>query len=464
MKTLLKNGTIVSDGRVFEGSLLIDGGIIASVADGSAFGSRAGYEARIAELSRGAEVHDLSGLHIFPGVIDDHVHFREPGTGVSGTIESESAAAVAGGLTSFMDMPNNSPAAVTLEQIEKKFVRGEETSYANYSFYIGASNDNIGEIRNIDPTRICGVKLFMGSSTGNLLVDSEEALEKVFSNSPVLIAAHCEDNGIIAANMRRFAARYGDDIPVSAHPLIRSREACIRSFEKAVALAEKFGSRLHILHISTAEECAMLEALQADALRKGTECAVSGEACVHYLLFDSGDYAMYGNMIKCNPAIKDSADRAAIREAVAKGVIKVVGTDHAPHPLSEKRKPFAAAPGGIPLVQYSLQIMLELYKEGLFTLAQVADRMSHSPAKLFNIAGRGFIREGYFADLAVVNLSGVDSNGSPVSKCGWSPFSEVPTKPFSTTVAATYVNGCLTAKNGRLTGGRNPMPLMFDRD
>lgn len=464
MKTLLKNGTIVSDGRVFKGSLLIDGAIIASVVDENALGSRAGYEACIAELSRGAEVYDLSGLHIFPGVIDDHVHFREPGTGISGTIESESAAAVAGGVTSFMDMPNNSPAAVTLDQIEEKFVRGRESSYANYSFYLGASDNNTGEIKRLDPARICGVKLFMGSSTGNLLVDSEEALENIFRYSPVLIAAHCEDNGVIADNMRSFAAAYGDDIPVSAHPQIRSREACIRSSEKAVALARKYGSRLHILHISTAEECAMLEALQADALRRGTECAVSGEACVHYLWFDSDDYAKYGNLIKCNPAIKDAADRSAIREAVAKGVIKVVGTDHAPHPLSEKRKPFAAAPGGIPLVQYSLQIMLELYKEGVLTLTQVADRTSHSPATLFNISGRGFIREGYFADLAVVNLSEEDRNGSPVSKCGWSPFSEVPSKPFSTTVAATYVNGCLTARNGKLTGRRNPMPLVFDRD
>lgn len=465
MKTLLINGTIVNEGESRKGSVLIEGDIISAVVYEEDFKYFSEYQAYVNRLSQSADIQDVTGMHIFPGVIDDHVHFREPGNGASGTIGSESAAAVIGGVTSFMDMPNNAPAAVTLKLLEKKFDRAKETSYANYSFYLGASNDNLQEIRNIDPNKICGVKVFMGSSTGNLLVDREEALRNVFRYSPVLVAAHCEDNGIIAENMRCAVAKYGNDIPTEAHPEIRSGRACINSTNKAIALASEYETRLHILHISTASEARILKELQTNAHLKGESAKITGEACVHYLWFSSKDYIRYKNLIKCNPAIKDEKDMLAVREAVSQGVIRIIGTDHAPHPLANKLKPYSEAPGGIPLVQYSLQMMLELSKSGVFTLEQVAEGMSHAPAELFDISKRGYIREGYYADLVIVNLNKPDTYAAnhPASKCGWSPFSEVGPKNFSSTIVATYVNGSKVAENGRLTGVRNPMRLEFTR-
>lgn len=465
LKTLLINGTIVNEGTCSKGALLIEDALISAVVREEDFKYFSEYQAYLNRLSQDADVQDVSGMHVFPGVIDDHVHFREPGSGKSGTIESESAAAVIGGVTSFMDMPNNVPAAVSLELLDRKFDKAGRSSYANYSFYLGASNDNLQEIKALDPKRVCGVKVFMGSSTGNLVVDRDGVLEDVFRYSPVLIAAHCEDNCIIAENMRRCAEKYGDDIPSEAHPVIRSGEACLKSTERAIGLADKYGSKLHILHISTSREVEALRKKREDALSGGEACNISGEACVHYLWFNSNDYKKYGNLIKCNPAIKDESDMSAIRDAVAQGIISVIGTDHAPHPLGLKLRPYQDAPGGIPLVQYSLQMMLELAKSGVFTLEQIADRMSHAPARLFNISKRGFIKEGYYADLVVVDLSEEDTHSAvyPASMCGWSPFSEIGPKSFSSTIVSTYVNGSKVAEKGKLTGVRNAMPLEFNR-
>lgn len=455
MLTLVKNGIIVNQGLSFKGSLLINGEKIEKIIKADSFATEQEYEAYINRTGCDA-VTDATGLHILPGVIDDQVHFREPGNTHKATMASESAAAVLGGVTSFMDMPNNNPPAASLEALEEKFSIAAKDSYANYSFYLGATNENIDQIKNIDKERICGVKVFMGSSTGNMLVNDGLMLNRIFSESPVLIATHCEQEETIKANMAEYTEKYGAEIPFEMHYKIRSKEACIECTKRALELAVKHGTKLHILHISTAEEIELIK----EAREKNPQ--IFGEVCVHYMWFNCNDYKEYGSKIKCNPAIKTEDDMLAIRKAVKEGTISVVATDHAPHLKEEKQNNYTQAPSGIPLVQHSLQLMLELSKKGVFTVEDVVARMSHGPAECFQVKQRGFIKEGYYADLAIVNLNLPDSKTTsfPAYKCGWSPFEG---KEFSSSIIHTFVNGTQVVANGELTGNKNAKELAFER-
>ena len=461
MVTLIKNGTIVNEGLSYKGSLLINDNIIEKIVAEKSFNSQKDYEEAINSLLYGIptdnyRIVDATGLHILPGVIDDQVHFREPGNTAKATVESESKAAVLGGVTSFMDMPNNNPPTVTLAALEDKYSNAAANSYANYSFYLGATNDNLNEIKNIEKDKICGVKVFMGSSTGNMLVNSQETLEAIFRESPVLIATHCEDEQTIKENTQKSIEKYGDEIPFEMHPLIRSREACTKCTSRALKLALKCSSRLHILHLSTADEIEMIKEAQKQ------NPAITGEVCVHYMWFNSKQYMEYGSKMKCNPAIKEESDMLALRKAVKEGTIDVVATDHAPHLLEEKQQPYTKAPSGLPLVQHSLQVMLELVKKGVFTIEDVAQKMSHGPATCFNINKRGYLREGFYADLVLIDTSLPDSTTtlSPAYKCRWSPFAGY---TFSSSILHTFVNGCQVVANGELTGDKRSMRLMFDR-
>ena len=380
MGTLIKDIRIVNEGRMTEGSVLIEGKTIASVMQAS----DPDYGHQVHEAKNFADEVIIGGSDamLLPGVIDDQVHFREPGATQKGCIASESAAAVLGGVTSFMDMPNNNPPATTVGLLECKYDAAARESWANYSFYIGATNDNIEELRHADRSNVCGIKVFMGSSTGNMLVDSQEALDAVFSLDGWLIATHCEDEATIRHNLDEARARYGDSsIPFSAHPLIRSREACLKSSAKAVELARRHGTRLHVLHVSTAEEIDMLS--EAHVKHPG----ISAEVCVHYMWFDDRDYNRYGSLVKCNPAIKTQADRNAITAAVREGLVQAVATDHAPHMFEEKMQDYLHAPSGLPTVQHSLVMMLQLAERGCFPVEQVVRMMSHSPADLFTERG-----------------------------------------------------------------------------
>lgn len=447
MKSLLiKNGKIINEGISFIGSVLIKGERISGI-------YRTGEQLPNADYTINAE-----GLMVMPGVIDDQVHFREPGNTHKGNIETESAAAVLGGVTSYMDMPNNNPPATTIESIENKNRIAEESSYANYSFYLGATNDNIEQIIKANPAETCGVKVFMGSSTGNMLVDSNSALNDLFSKSRLLIATHCESEPIIRDNLAKARLQYGDDkIPFEIHPLIRSREACIESTKNAIELAIRYKSRLHILHISTKEEIELIR--QAQIKNPG----ITGEVCVHYMLFDSSDYKKYGSKIKCNPAIKEYSDKEAIIKAVKEGIIKVVATDHAPHALEEKSGNYLNSPSGLPLVQHSLQIMWNLHKEGKFTAEEVVDRMCHSPALNFRVSERGFIREGYYADIVLLNPDKEDKNSveNPAYRCGWSPLNDI---KLQSTIVHTFVNGIHVVRDGELTGVKAGIKLKFIYD
>ncbi len=455
MQTLVKNGIIVNEGLSVLGSLLINGERIEKIVLQKDYTSEEEYRAAVNALAADRTI-EADGLHIMPGVIDDQVHFREPGNTAKATIASESAAAVLGGVTSFMDMPNNTPPTVTNEALGGKFAIAEKESYANYSFYLGATNGNINEITSINKNKVCGVKVFMGSSTGNMLVNDEDTLNRIFKESPVLIATHCEQEETIRANMSEYSAIYGEEIPFEMHYRIRSREACIECTRRALDLAIKNNSKLHVLHISTADEIEMIK----EARKHNPQ--ICGEVCVHYMWFNCTHYSQYGSKVKCNPAIKTPEDMLAIRKAVKEGTIKVVATDHAPHLKEEKENNYTKAPSGLPLVQHSLQLMLELAKQGIFTVEDVAARMSHGPAECFNIKDRGFIREGYFADIAIVNLNLPDSytTNNPAYKCGWSPFEG---KEFSSSIIHTFVNGAHTVAGGKLTTEINPKPLEFDR-
>ena len=452
MSTLIKDIRIVNDGRIAEGSVLIDGKTIASVL----LASDPDYGQKVLEAGNSADevITGREDAMLLPGVIDDQVHFREPGATAKGCIASESAAAVLGGTTSFMDMPNNNPPATTLKLLEEKYDTAARDSYANYSFYIGATNDNIDELRKADRDNICGIKVFMGSSTGNMLVDSQEALDAIFSLNGWLIATHCEDEATIRRNLDEARARYGDSsIPFSAHPLIRSREACLKSSAKAVEMAKSHGTRLHVLHVSTAEEIEMLS--EAHTMHPG----ISAEVCVHYMWFDDRDYDRYGSMVKCNPAVKTQADREAITAAVREGRIQAVATDHAPHLYSEKMQDYLHAPSGLPTVQHSLVMMLQLAERGCFPVGQVVRMMSHSPADLFRIDRRGYIREGYFADLVIVrHRAWTVSKDNIAYRCGWSPLEG---QTFDWAVTDTFVNGTHTVRDGRLTNLRTPARLHF---
>lgn len=431
-RTLIKNATIINEGRTFLGSVLIEGDKIATVLEGSA----------VPCLE--AEVIDASGKWLLPGCIDDQVHFREPGLTHKADIASESRAAVAGGITSFMDMPNTKPQTTTLEALDWKFARAAETSRANYSFFFGGTNDNMDEINHLDRSRVPGLKLFLGSSTGNMLIDNKETLERIFSESGMLIAVHAEKEEIIQRNRAHYIQLYGDDLDISFHSKIRSEEACYASSAEAVELAIKTGARLHILHLSTARETTLL-----DGHLPLAEKQITGEVCVHHLWFSDDDYARFGNRIKWNPSIKTAADREALREAVNSNKIDIVATDHAPHLPAEKEGSCLTAASGGPLVQHSLVAMLRMAEQGIFTYEKVVEKMAHYPSDLFHIDRRGYIRPGYFADLVLIDPTArwTVSKDNILSKCGWSPFEGY---TFHHAVWKTFVNGELAYSDGKV--------------
>lgn len=403
-----------------------------------------------------AQVIDAAGLHLLPGMIDDQVHFREPGLVSKGDIASESRAALAGGTTSYMEMPNVNPPTISLAALEAKYALGAQKSWVNYSFYLGATNDNVDEVRRVNPRDVCGVKIFMGSSTGNMLVDHEAALRAIFSESPILIATHCEDTPMIKAQEALYRERYGDDVPMSAHPDIRCREACYKSSSMAVALAKETGARLHVLHITTAEELALFEPGPVENKR------ITAEACVHHLWFSDADYERLGSLIKCNPAVKAQSDRDAIRQAVIDGRIDVIATDHAPHTWEEKQQSYFAAPSGLPQVQQSLTALLDLVHQGVFSLETVVDRFSHNVARLYQVEDRGFIREGYWADLVLVDMQRphLDDRAHNLYKCQWSPWEG---HTFKSSVVKTLVNGRVMYDEGRFAEFVPGQRLLFSR-
>ena len=439
---LIKAATIVNENRRFTGDVFIKDGFIERI--------------DTAIHTNADQVINAEGLHLLPGCIDDQVHFREPGLTYKGDIYTESRAAVAGGITSFMEMPNTVPNTLTQDLLEDKYQLAAQKSAANYSFYMGASNDNLDEVLKTDINKVCGVKVFMGSSTGNMLVDNRDTLERLFAQSPMLIATHCEDEATIRQNLALYKAKYGDSIPVECHPLIRSAEACYLSSSMAVELAKKHHTRLHILHISTAKETTLFDNVPLAQKR------ITAEACVHHLWFDDGDYATKGNFIKWNPAIKTAADREGILQALLEGRIDVIATDHAPHTLQEKEQPYLQAPSGGPLVQHALPAMLELYHQGKITLEQVAEKMAHNVAVCFQIEKRGFIREGYWADLVLVNLNKPQQvdRSNVLYKCGWSPFEGT---SFASTVTHTIVSGNMVYHNGSIAAQYKGERLKFER-
>ncbi|HNO71513.1 MAG TPA: dihydroorotase, partial [Bacteroidia bacterium] len=429
---LIKNANIVNEGKTFKGSVLIEDDKIKKVSHSSI---------NISSTT----VIDAQGKYLLPGVIDDQVHFREPGLIHKAEIYTESRAAVAGGVTSYMEMPNTIPNTLTQELLEEKYQRAKQVSLANYSFFMGASNNNIDEVLKTNPRNVCGIKIFMGSSTGNMLVDNSDTLEKVFSQCKLLIATHCEDEETIRKNLEIYKAKYGDDIPVKYHPLIRSAEACYKSSSLAVALAKKHNARLHILHISTAKE---LELFDNKIPLK--EKRITAEACIHHLWFSDEDYEAKGNLIKWNPAIKSKQDRDALLQGVIDNKIDVICTDHAPHTLEEKKQSYLKAPSGGPLVQHSLVAMLEFVHQKKITIEKVVEKMSHAVADCFQIEERGYIREGYFADLVLVDFSSSKKESDTEQlfyKCGWSPFEGT---TFHSQVTHTFVNGHLTFHNGKI--------------
>ena len=436
-RTLLVNGTIVNEGRVYAADVLIDGDRIARIDPGLP--------------ATGAEnVIDVSGCHVLPGLIDDQVHFREPGLTHKATIASESLAAVCGGVTSYMEMPNTSPPTTTVESLAEKRARAQGRSHANFAFYLGATNDNLEEIRRVTRDDACGIKVFMGASTGNMLVDDVAALEGIFAEATLPVATHCEDSPTIWENEAKFRERYGEDVPMECHPLIRSAEACYKSSSLAVALARRFGTRLHVLHLSTEQELDLFDAGPIE------DKHITAEVCVHHLWFDESSYDSLGARIKCNPAIKRRQDREALLAAVRADRLDVIATDHAPHTLEEKQQSYFSAPAGLPLVQHSLQMLLEHYRRGLLTLEQIVLKAAHNPARLFGVRDRGFLREGCYADIAVVDLERPETvTAQNVRyKCGWSPLEGV---ELGASVVMTLVNGTVVMRDGEVLaepGGR----------
>lgn len=444
-RILIKNAKIVNEGSVFEGDVLIENDLIVEVADS------------ISLKSSDCKVIDAEGNYLIPGAIDDQVHFREPGLTHKGDIESESRAAVAGGITSFIEQPNTVPNAVTQEILEDKYQIASQKSFANYSFMMGATNDNLEEVLKTNPKNVAGIKIFLGSSTGNMLVDNEATLERIFSSTPMLIAVHCEDETTIQNNLAEFKEKYGDDIPVTAHNLIRSAEACYISSSKAVALAKKTGARLHIFHLSTAKEMELFTNKIPLEDKK-----ITAEVCVHHLWFTDEDYNTKGNFIKWNPAVKTAADRKALWEALNDGRIDVIATDHAPHTKEEKSKSYLEAPSGGPLVQHAVVAMFEAYHQGKITVEKIVEKMCHNPAKIFKIEKRGFIKEGYYADLVIVNPS-LPWSVKPENilyKCGWSPFENF---TFKSRITHTFVNGEMVYNNFKVKDVRAGKRLLFNR-
>jgi dihydroorotase len=443
-KILIKHATIVNEGHSFTGNVLIDGAFISRIS-----------EAEI-PADKDTIIVNAEKKLLLPGVIDDQVHFREPGLTHKGDISSESRAAVAGGVTSYMEMPNTHPQTITIHSLEEKFELASTRSAANYSFYLGATNDNIAEIHKVDPSKTCGVKIFMGSSTGNMLVDNRQSLEKAFAESPVLIATHCEDENTIRNNIAMCKHKYGEDVPMSCHPLLRSEEACYISSSLAVELAHRYNTTLHILHLSTARELSLFE--------KGpvTSKKITAEACIHHLWFNDTYYESRDTLIKWNPAIKTERDRLALVDAVLDDKIDVIATDHAPHTLIEKSNKYFQAPSGGPMVQHSLLAMLEFVKRGIWSREKVVEKMCHAPADLFKIDRRGYIREGYYADLVLVNpdKSFEITISNVLYKCHWSPLEgEIMHHKIDT----TFVNGNIVYQHGEVVDGVHSMALVFKR-
>ncbi len=451
---LIKNATIVNEKKVFRGSVLIEGERIAKIfhADES-----------IDEKYLHQDVIDATGSYLIPGVIDEHVHFREPGLTHKGDIFTESRAAVAGGTTSYLEMPNTNPATTTLPLLEEKFHLAEEKSLANFSFYLGATNDNIEEIKKLSSHKnVCGVKVFMGSSTGNMLVDKTTSLERIFAETPCLIAAHCEDENIIRQKTLSFKEKYaqlGSHAPANIHHLIRTEEACYRSTIQAIELATRFNTRLHVTHISTQKE---LELFASEASKSLADKRITAETCVNYLLFDDYDYDKYGLQIKCNPAIKTLHDRICLLDGVKNDVIDTIATDHAPHAKSEKFVDnYFKCPSGVPSIQHSLIAMLQLCNDGLLDIETVVEKMSHNPAIIYHIKERGFIREGYFADLVIIDphKTQIVTPDNIYYKCGWSPLEG---ETFQNSVTHTFVNGNLIFENGRFNESFRGKALEID--
>ena len=442
---LIKNAKIVNEGNIFEGDVLIEGEIIVEIAES------------ISAKSANCKIIDAEGNFLIPGAIDDQVHFREPGLTHKGDIESESRAAVAGGITSFIEQPNTVPNAVTQEILEEKYKIASEKSYANYSFMMGATNDNLEEVLKTNPKNVAGIKIFLGSSTGNMLVDDEATLEKIFKNAPTLIAVHCEDETTIKNNLEKYKEEYGEDVPVECHPLIRSAEACYISSSRAVALAQKTGARLHIFHLSTAKEMELFTNKIPLEEKK-----ITAEVCIHHLWFTDEDYKTKGNLIKWNPAVKSADDRKALWEALLDDRIDVIATDHAPHTLEEKTQPYLLAPSGGPLVQHAVVAMFECFHRGQISIEKIVEKMAHNPAKIFDIEKRGFIKEGFYADLVIVN-TGLPWNVKKENilyKCGWSPFENY---NFKSRITHTFVNGQLVYQNFKVKNIKNGKRLLFDR-
>lgn len=441
--TIIKAATIVNEGKQFAGDIFIKDGFIEQIAP-------------VINKPADKEIN-AEGLYLLPGCIDDQVHFREPGLTHKANVHTESRAAVAGGITSFMEMPNTVPNTLTQELLNDKYQIAAQHSLANYSFYMGASNDNLDEVLKTDTTNVCGIKVFMGSSTGNMLVDNPTTLEKLFAESPMLIATHCEDEGTIKSNLNHYKQLMGENVSIEFHPKIRSAEACYLSSSMAVELAQKNGTRLHILHISTEKETHLFDNSIPLAEKK-----ITAEACVHHLWFTDEDYATKGNLIKWNPAVKTAADREGILAAVLDGRIDVIATDHAPHTIEEKAQPYLQAPSGGPLVQHALPAMLQLYHQGKITLEQIAEKMAHNVAICFQVEKRGFIREGYWADLVLVDLNAPweVSKQNILYKCGWSPFEG---QTFNSRVTHTFVSGNLAYEQGKLIEGTLGRRMSFVR-
>ncbi len=441
---LIKNATIINEGVKKIGSVLIKNDLIANVI----------YDDTLPEADK---IVDATGKLLIPGAIDDQVHFREPGLTHKADIQSESRAAIAGGITSFMEMPNTTPQAVTHEILEEKYKLAAEKSSANYSFYIGATNDNIDELLKTDPQKVCGIKIFMGSSTGNMLVDNESILDRIFAESQVLIATHCEDETTIQENTTIYKNKFGEDLPFKYHPVIRSAEACYKSSKKAADLARKHNARLHILHLSTEKELELLDNSLPLEQKK-----ITGEVCVHHLWFSEEDYDKYGANIKWNPAVKSLKDRDALRAGLNSGKLDVVATDHAPHTKEEKQNKYFKAPSGGPLVQHALVAMLEMAKQGIFTYELVVEKMCHAPATLYQIEKRGYIRAGYKADLVLIdeNKQSEVNSENILYKCGWSPFEGT---TFSHSVTHTFINGQLAYQEGKIKESIRGERLTFDR-
>ncbi|WP_291274021.1 dihydroorotase [Flavobacterium sp.] len=442
---LIKNAKIVNEGSLFEGDVLIENEIISQI--GESISAKPNYT-----------IVDAEGSFLLPGVIDDQVHFREPGLTHKGTIATESKAAVAGGTTSFIEQPNTVPNAITQELLEQKYEIARQSSYANYSFMMGGTNTNLDELLKTNPKNVAGIKLFLGSSTGNMLVDDQEALEKIFSSTKMLIAVHCEDEGTIKANLEQYKAEYGENIPVKFHHLIRSTDACYLSSSRAIELAKKTGARLHVFHLSTAKEMELFT--NKIPLE---EKQITAEVCVHHLWFTDKDYETKGSLIKWNPAVKTQDDQDALWKALLDDRIDVIATDHAPHTLEEKNNPYTSSPSGGPLVQHSLVLMMEAYAKGKISVEKIVEKMCHNPARIFKIEKRGFVREGYFADLVIVNphLPWNVKKENLLYKCGWSPIEGMNLK---SRVTHTFVNGKLVYQNGKVKEVLAGQRLTFDRE